>query len=376
MKILINASNLHMGGGVQVACSFITELTILLKMNKKSYDISVLCSQKVYENLPNNFDGSVFSKFSILNIYGLSIPTFDTRKKFRDFDICFTIFGPLYFRPKVKVHICGFAQAWIAYPNNIAYQRLPLKEYLTNKIKFKLQSVFFRHYHHLIVEQEHVKNALCKVGYKQSDVSVVSNCVSSIYDDRSSWLPLIFDDRCLAESVTLGFIGRAYTHKNVQVLNLVNKILIAKYNIKCNFLFTFTEEEMEQCGFTYNSNFHTVGEISASQCPAFYSKLDALVFPSLLECFSASPIEAIKMGTPVIASDYPFVREVCGEAAFYFNPLSADDIATSIFNALTNSELRDEKKRLALQVVNNLPTARNRAISYLNIIQNSFKSNN
>ncbi len=375
MKILINASNLHVGGGVQVACSFITELTSLLKVNRQAYDISVLCSQKVYENLPQGFEKSVFSQFSILNIYGLNIPTFDVRKKFKGYDVCFTVFGPLYFRPKVKFHICGFAQAWIAYPNNIAYQQLSLKEYLKNKIKFKLQSIFFRQYHHLIVEQEHVKNALCRIGFNFSDISVVNNCVSSIYDNNNSWVPLIFDDSCLIESITLGFIGRAYTHKNLKILNQVNELLISKYNIKCNFLFTLNKEEMKLCGFTYNSNFHTVGEISASQCPAFYNRLDALVFPSLLECFSASPIEAIKMDTPVIASDYPFVREICGEAAFYFDPLNADDIAASIFYALTDSDLRDKKKKLAQELANNLPTAKDRAISYLNIIKNSFKSN-
>lgn len=33
-KILINASNLHVGGGVQVAASFITELSQILKEQK------------------------------------------------------------------------------------------------------------------------------------------------------------------------------------------------------------------------------------------------------------------------------------------------------------------------------------------------------
>lgn len=375
-KILINATNLHVGGGVQVASSFITELGKLLSYDVRDYDISVYCSEKVFKNLNINFEMSVFSSFQVINIYGKKKPSGGISKLFEGFDICFTIFGPLYFRPKVKVHICGFAQAWIAYPNNTVYQRLPLKEYLKNKLKFKLQSILFRQYQHLIVEQEHVKNALCGLGYSQNRISVVSNCISAIYDDKSSWLPLLFNDDCLVESFTLGFIGRAYPHKNVRVLNQVNEILIAKYNMRCNFLFTFNKEEMELCGFTHNSNFHTVGEISTSQCPAFYRKLDALVFPSLLECFSASPIEAMKMGTPVIASDYPFIREVCGDAAFYFNPLSADDIANRIFNTLTNYELREEKMKLALQVVNNLPTAKQRATSYLNIIQNNFKSNN
>jgi glycosyltransferase involved in cell wall biosynthesis len=372
MRILINATNLHVGGGVQVAGSFISELSKLLKLSRKSYDISVVCSDKVYKNLSLDFDESVFTKFDILNIYGIRSPSSEVKEKFSGFDVCFTVFGPLYFTPEVKLHICGFAQAWIAYPENIAYQTLPFKEWLINKIKFKIQSLFFRRYDHLVVEQKHVKDALGKLGYDDNNISVVSNCVSAIYDDESQWLPLNFDSKKLKNDVILGFIGRPYSHKNIMILNQVNEILVLKFQMHCDFIFTFTKTEMRSCGFTGKNNFFSVGEISPAQCPTFYNLLDALVFPSLLECFSASPIEAMKMNTTVIASDYPFVREVCGDAAFYFDPLSADEIATTIFNVFSNSELREEKKQLGAQLVNDLPTAKDRAISYLNIIRDSI----
>lgn len=374
MRILINATNLHVGGGVQVASSFIFELSQLLKSNN-SVLASVLCSSKVYENLPSNLNIEVFSKFDILDIRGSIKPELPVIKAFSGYDVCFTVFGPVYFTPKVKAHICGFAQPWIAYPRNVAYRQLSLIEYIKAKIKFKIQSSFFRRYDHLIVEQEHVKVALSRLNFNSDEISVISNCLSSIYDDEEQWLPLNFNNEKLINEVTLGFIGRPYVHKNVTILNEVNDILINKFNMRCNFLFTFSPEEMKLCGFTNNSNFYTVGELSASQCPAFYNSLDALVFPSLLECFSASPIEAMKMKTSVIASDYPFVKEVCQEAAFYFNPLSADSIATSIFDAFSNDELRKEKRKLGVKLVSELPTAKHRAESYLNIIQNSIKPN-
>ncbi|MGK0254836.1 MAG: glycosyltransferase involved in cell wall biosynthesis [Mariniflexile sp.] len=372
MKILINISNLHIGGGVQVGSSFLSELSELLKGHSKSFDISVLCSERVYKNLPLDFDKNIFNQFDILNIYGLRLQPQVVKNKFSGFDVCFTVFGPLYFTPKVKKHICGFAQAWIAYPDNIAYQKLSFKEWLKNKIKFKIQWMFFRNYDYLVVEQKHIKAALSKLGYDGNNISVVSNCVSSIYEDKASWLALTFEEGLLVEDITLGFIGRAYPHKNVSILQQVNEILITKYQMKCNFLFTFSEIEMKSCGFSELNNFHSVGEISSMHCPAFYNLLDALVFPSLLECFSASPIEAMKMNTTVIASDYAFVSEVCGEAAFYFDPLSPAEIATTIFNAFSNGELRNHKKQIGNQLVNDLPAAKDRAISYLNIIRDSI----
>lgn len=46
----------------------------------------------------------------------------------------------------------------------------------------------------------------------------------------------------------------------------------------------------------------------------------ALIFPSHYEGFGLPPLEAMATGTPVVASDLPVLREVCGEAALYFPP--------------------------------------------------------
>lgn len=370
MKILINASNLHVGGGVQVASSFIFELSLLLSYEFKEIDISVLCSDSVFANLPKDFNKNVFNNFIIYNIRGVKQPELKIKKLFSYYDICFTVFGPLYFKPEVRLHICGFAQAWIAYPNNIAYKNLNVREYVFNKIKFYLQSIFFRQCDYLIVEQKHIKYALCKLDYKKKKISVVSNCVSSIFDDKSSWLPVLVDD--FVEDITLGFIGRPYSHKNVQILSSVNDILLSKYKMRCNFLFTFTESEMQYCGFSNIDNFHSTGAIKISQCPSFFEKLDALIFPSLLECFSVSPLEAMKMNVTVIASNYPFVYEVCGDSAYYFNPLSAENIAKCIYEAFSNRILREQKIKSGQDRVRCFPTARERAVSYLNIIINSI----
>jgi glycosyltransferase involved in cell wall biosynthesis len=51
-----------------------------------------------------------------------------------------------------------------------------------------------------------------------------------------------------------------------------------------------------------------------------YRRAQALIFPSLEEGFGIPPIEAMSCGTPVIASDIPVHREVCGEAAIYISP--------------------------------------------------------
>ncbi|WP_416954714.1 glycosyltransferase [Nocardioides sp. T5] len=56
-----------------------------------------------------------------------------------------------------------------------------------------------------------------------------------------------------------------------------------------------------------------------SQVPALYEACDGVVFPVLT---SASPslLEAMRASRPLVASDRPFVREVAGDAAWYFEP--------------------------------------------------------
>lgn len=58
--------------------------------------------------------------------------------------------------------------------------------------------------------------------------------------------------------------------------------------------------------------------------------------PTLLESFSGTYLEAMKAGCPILTSDRDFAREVCGEAALYFDPLDADSIVRTILR------LRDE----------------------------------
>lgn len=51
-----------------------------------------------------------------------------------------------------------------------------------------------------------------------------------------------------------------------------------------------------------------------------YQQARALVFPSLDEGFGIPLLEAMSTGTPVLASDLPVHREVCGDAAIYLTP--------------------------------------------------------
>lgn len=369
-NILINASNLHSGGGVQVAASFITNLFHL-----KLYNYKILCSSEVLKNI--NIDTSCFSDFHVYDSFGLVISkqAIKISKSLSNVDICFTIFGPCYLWFKPKYHICGFAQPWIAYSRNDVYSKLSIKNKIILKMKYMLQKELFLRYDALVVEQSCIKENLVLNGFEEKKIKVVNNCISSVFNDKSEWQSInnIHRFEKNGEIFILGYIGRSYIHKNLSILKEVNDLLLKRYGRKFLFVFTLTDKEMSELGFDKVDNFFSVGKINIFQCPSFYDLIDALIFPSLLECFSASPLESMYMGKPVIASDRDFIKDVCKNSAFYFDPLNAFDIVDKIVECMINSDLTECYVNSGKVLANNNISSFERTDEYLNLI-NNFKS--
>ncbi len=73
-----------------------------------------------------------------------------------------------------------------------------------------------------------------------------------------------------------------------------------------------------------------VGRVGRREALEFYRQGDIFVFPSLCESFGHPMVEAMAHGLPVVASDTKVNREVCGDAAVYFSPLRAEDLAQQV----------------------------------------------
>lgn len=89
-----------------------------------------------------------------------------------------------------------------------------------------------------------------------------------------------------------------------------------------------------------NDNVKWLGRVSDDELLVYYKKALCFIYPSLYEGFGIPPLEAMACGTPVVASDIPPLREVCGNAAVYVNPYDETDIVSGINRVCFNNELR------------------------------------
>src|SRR5919108_6199461 len=80
-----------------------------------------------------------------------------------------------------------------------------------------------------------------------------------------------------------------------------------------------------------------------------YNLASVFVYPSLYEGFGLPPLEAMACGCPVIASRAASLPEVCGDAALYFDPHDAADLARRITEVMESAALRADLSRRGLE---------------------------
>lgn len=84
-----------------------------------------------------------------------------------------------------------------------------------------------------------------------------------------------------------------------------------------------------------------VGAIPQKRLGEFYYAADVMFLPTLLESFSGTYLEAMQLDRPVLTSDRDFAREVCGDAAVYIDPLSADNVKDGILMLKNSYSMRE-----------------------------------
>lgn len=140
----------------------------------------------------------------------------------------------------------------------------------------------------------------------------------------------------------LFYIARYYPHKNIEILlDLYDR---HREQLKDTVLFLTVDPEQQAAAKVLLADIRRkrledmIVNISSRwlqpELANYYGNVDALLMPSLMEIFSGSYLEAMSYGVPVLTSDLDFAREVCGEAALYFDPWNPAAIRDTILRLL------------------------------------------
>jgi glycosyltransferase involved in cell wall biosynthesis len=81
---------------------------------------------------------------------------------------------------------------------------------------------------------------------------------------------------------------------------------------------------------------------------ALYREARALAYPSLYEGFGLPGVEALALGTPVVASNTSCFPEVLGDAAILVDPLDVEALADGLGRAVRDGAERDDLRRRGL----------------------------
>lgn len=92
-----------------------------------------------------------------------------------------------------------------------------------------------------------------------------------------------------------------------------------------------------------------LGYVSDETLVALYQRAMCLVFPSFYEGFGLPPLESMRCGSVVIASNVSSIPEVCGDAALYCDPNDVETLIAQIKSIQHDPKLRDHYHTLGLQ---------------------------
>lgn len=374
MNILIDCTNLRVGGGVQVAASFINDLNQLDDQKDILLD-DIYFFIVLSHQMRNNFNKSRFSdKFHFVvlpeYIYKSKIKTslhlINIEKK-HSIDKVFCVFGPSYYKSTVP-KIVGYAIPHYIYPDSPFFKTLNLKSKLKIYFNKRVKTVLFKKYSDcLIFETEDAKNRFCQLyGYDLKNTRVVCNTLNQIFLDTKKWIKKYFN---FGGKNNIFVLSANYPHKNLSIIPKVIDELVEKFEFT-NFKFIISQtKDVLNFEDKYDEYIEYIGYVSLEELPGLYQSVNLLFLPTLLECFSTTYLEAMFMKVPIVTTDLSFARNICSEAAFYFSPTSEASAAKSIHEVLNNASLKNSLVESGTKNLERFPNSLGRTKEYIQIIR-------
>ena len=136
-------------------------------------------------------------------------------------------------------------------------------------------------------------------------------------------------------------VGNLVAHKNLRVLARLGEALEARGMVLAIAGARRDGIFQQQGGEDMPRAARYLGRVSDGALRALYEHAACFVFPSRYEGFGLPAVEAMACACPVVASDIPVLREVCGEAALFADPFSQNAFVREVMRLLDEDGLAD-----------------------------------
>ena len=350
MNFIINGISLATGGGRVVGINFARQLQFVDKQNRY-----LLISPKGfgYEDIPH-LDNVHFSLRSRKVWSSLARPYFDNHtlprlcKRFSaNALLTLNNIGP--FNPPCP-HVVLIMHPYYLYPESVAHKMITYRSRLRMLYELYAFKQTMKGASWVIAQTPIMAERLATIyGIDESRIHIIPIAVGT-----DNLLPPIADSpwgnqiNKYHDAFKLLCLSRYYSHKNIEVI-VPTIMKLHERGIKdivC--VITIAPDQHPHAktllkkiqALKLENDIINIGPVQFEHLGAVYTRCDALLFPTLLESLSATYLEAMHYGLPIITSDLDFALCICGDSAIYFNPMDYEDIADKIQEVYSNVHLR------------------------------------
>ena len=333
MKILINGSNLSVGGGLTVGLGVVTSIYELYLEHKFVIVLpsdTSLYSFKTTQNIQivrlNSFDDTVLGKIRLQN----------KLKKLVKKHKCDKILSLSNYAIASKLPQTLFLHwPYAVYAEKEIWEKMSFFNKWKRKVRLWKLNQTLSYANQLVVQTEVMKKRVEKSLHYSGSVEVIPSTSGFSGKEKNKMAHKVIAALKKEGNRLFLCLNEYYEHKNLEVLLELGSIL-KKENSNIRFIITLNPSKVSQRFITAieNKGLHdiilNVGRVERSETYELYDASDALFFPSLIESFGIPLVEAMEVGIPIYTSDRDFAHTVCGDYATYFDPLDVNDIFRKI----------------------------------------------
>jgi N-acetyl sugar amidotransferase len=380
MRILVNASTLVSGGGVQVGVGYIKS-TFRLSNNEYFY----LVSRAIYnELLPLMQDAQREKMYlierspgTVLGWIYFYLVVRGVEKRFKP-DIVYSIGFPSYYSFDAA-EIGRYTNPWDIFPEPLPWHVFssPLGR-LRLRLATNIRRIFARRAFYFETQTPYARDCISEaLRIPVERVSVIPNSINPEYKKYADREYAVESQGLLPALPHRAFcIAADHLHKNLKIIPDIALTLLECHNLRVTFVFTLPRDSAtwriisrSAASLGVEDLVINEGILSISECIAQYNKSSFVLLPTLLEVFSASYLEAMIMNRPIVTSDLGFARDICGSVAIYAKSNDVNDFARKIHLLLESPRVYQDCVHYGRRRFLDFPSTEVR----LNSVDNMFK---